>query len=246
MTGRLQPSATVPRHPSTSSSASSPKARACTFACTNRCSAARAQRENTALPGASFKPQARAQGKPVCGLPRRLSFRSAPTRAQRSAAAGDFGLLGRIGARAYMRASTRTGAFRRLSGWVNSMSDFDVRDRVGIASAAEMEGVSRDTIKRRLRTRAYPGAVREGTKPNSPWLIPVGSLRCYRTMPTPPLSAPDTTDGDRPGPGERSVDLRVAVLEERARQLGDRVRFLEALLSRLLDEGVLRHGVAEL
>ncbi len=39
-----------------------------------------------------------------------------------------------------------------------------------------MTGRSLDTIKRRLREGAFPGARRAGATSNAPWLVPVGDL----------------------------------------------------------------------
>jgi hypothetical protein len=46
-----------------------------------------------------------------------------------------------------------------------------------IAQAAEIAGVSRDTIKRRLNQGAFPGAFRgHGGGPGGPWRIPISDM----------------------------------------------------------------------
>lgn len=48
---------------------------------------------------------------------------------------------------------------------------------LSIAAAADLAGVSRDTIKRRLGNGAFPGAFRgRGSGPGGPWCIPVADL----------------------------------------------------------------------
>lgn len=87
-----------------------------------------------------------------------------------------------------------------------------------INAAAEMCGVSRDTVKRRLASGAFPNAIRvQGPGPRGPWRIPELDLRAAGL-----LSERPAPDGDLE-PAELRLQLAIArtQVQEMSRQLSD-------------------------
>jgi predicted DNA-binding transcriptional regulator AlpA len=102
----------------------------------------------------------------------------------------------------------------RRTGWrVTRLRQFDEREcslkLLTINEVADITGVSRDTIKRRLRSGAFPGATRRGAigGRSAPWLIPVGDLVAAGFRMVRPV---DTDDGQR-------TEAEVAELDETTR-----------------------------
>lgn len=80
---------------------------------------------------------------------------------------------------------------------------------LSLARAAELAGVSRDTLKRRLKRGAFPGAHRgSGSGPGGPWLIPVGDLEAAGLIRHP-------ADPNADDPGDVRIQLAVAQAEVR-------------------------------
>lgn len=67
-------------------------------------------------------------------------------------------------------------------------SDHDAHRWYTPAECAAICGCSIDTIRRRLRSGAFPHAVRDGDDANSPWLIPLRDLEASGLHD--PLTAP--------------------------------------------------------
>lgn len=106
-------------------------------------------------------------------------------------------------------------------------------DSCSIARAAEIAGVSRDTIKRRLNSGAFPRAFRgAGSGPGGPWRIPLSDLHDAGLV----VAPPDTASTSHLGDQECRIQLAVARAE---------IRLLTAHIAdlrRLLVSGDCRHG----
>ena len=88
----------------------------------------------------------------------------------------------------------------------------EVPTRLSPQQAADLCGVSIDTIRRRIKAGAIPGAVRLGDRPADPWSVPVDGLIAAGLC------------------SQAAVDERAAALPPETEELLDRVRFLETEL----------------
>lgn len=100
-----------------------------------------------------------------------------------------------------------------------------VKDAYRVAEAARVFGISKDTVKRRLREGAFPNATRTGPLVNSPWVIPHGDLLAAGFFPV----AADPVSGSQEAGSVGSV----AELQGEVAALRARVETLEADLLRL-------------
>lgn len=89
-----------------------------------------------------------------------------------------------------------------------------------LSEAATAFGVSRDTLKRRLREGAFPNARRHGGKPNAPWIIPHDDLAAAGFVPAPPGSpSPEPRSGHECERRLDALDRQVASLQAEMREL---------------------------
>lgn len=115
-----------------------------------------------------------------------------------------------------------------------------------MVEAAATCGVSRDTIKRRLRAGQFPGAHRadgSGGSGTGAWLIPWGDLLVAGLGPSAPADRQDTAGAARPAavgvdrartnPEDEIWQLRVAraAAESRAHALHDALELVAAALA---------------
>ena len=100
-----------------------------------------------------------------------------------------------------------------------------VKDAYRVAEAARVFGISKDTVKRRLREGTFPNATRSGPLVNSPWVIPHRDLLAAGFTPV----AVDPASGT----SEAGSVASVAELQGEVGALRARVETLEAELLRL-------------
>ena len=94
-----------------------------------------------------------------------------------------------------------------------------------IAEAAAIACVSRDTIKRRLNSGAFPGAFRgPGSGPGGPWRIPLEDIEAAGLVTT-------TSDPASDHPDEQECRVQLAIARTEVRLLRAHLADLRRLLA---------------
>jgi len=116
-----------------------------------------------------------------------------------------------------------------------------MQERLTIPQAADILGVSTDTVRRRIR-RGELDAERDGAAPNAPWMVSVSPDRYTRPRlmgAAPAASPPEPSDSSplspEPEPSDWTVSERsryIATLEEQLRARTREVSELHVLLER--------------
>lgn len=120
-------------------------------------------------------------------------------------------------------------------------SDHDAPRWYTPAECAAICGCSIDTIRRRLRSGAFPQAVRDGDDANSPWLIPLRDLESSGLHD--PLSTPSNPVVETAAPPhDRSSELQRQV--EEANRLVDQLTQSNQQLLHLLELALRSEGRA--
>lgn len=102
--------------------------------------------------------------------------------------------------------------------------------------AAALCGVHVDTIRRRLRENAIPGARRDGDAEWAPWLIPVEGLVGCGLLDSASQAIAGTGTLEGQAAAERqSYELTVRHLEATIERLEDLVEFHQSTIRQLLD-----------
>lgn len=116
---------------------------------------------------------------------------------------------------------------------------------LSVAQAAELCGVSVDTIRRRLHSGDLPGAARDGATTNAAWLIPGSSLCRARLCSPEKLAAFQQSPSEGPAPNAELADLTAELAKERVQremaeqmlaQMRSEVDHLRRMVERLLPE----------
>jgi hypothetical protein len=98
---------------------------------------------------------------------------------------------------------------------------------ITVQDASDRCGVSVETIRRRLHRGDFGGVRREGSDSNSPWLIPVASLRAAGLDPERALRSQASLD--------QLVSERDALRSEHVVAL-EQLAYLQALVKRIEDD----------
>lgn len=116
---------------------------------------------------------------------------------------------------------------------------------LSVAQAAELCGVSVDTIRRRLHSGGLPGAARDGTTANAAWLIPGSSLKRAGLCSSEILGAFQQSASEGAAPSAELAELTAELAKERVQremaeqmlaQMRSEVDHLRRMVERLLPE----------